>query len=187
MHPTPTPPAWTYQPPKHPEAYPEQCYYRAGEWHHLVADGVSALAYPRITLYRDELEPGARITLDVEAGEVRADLTVGQLTALRDALNDALQDIAANEADRERRESFDAISEELREAAERGDDGQTGVLYAHPDVHYVSPDQVQAKVAELEAAGAKRYIVLPIDPADGADDARNTRHYPSLEGEAEAA
>lgn len=90
-----------------------------------------------------------------------------------------MADIAAWQKDRDRRESLDRISEELREANERGD--STGVLYAHPDVHYVPPDQVAAKAAELNAAGTPRFIVLPIDPFEGADDGSNTRHYPPLE------
>jgi hypothetical protein len=162
-------PAWTYQPPYRPASHPDQCYHGAaadGSTGHYIApydwndDGA-----PRLTLFRFEHEDRARLTLAVEAGELRATLSSDQLFALRNACNDALADIAQAEADRERRESFDAISEELREADARGDGSSTGVLYAHPDVHYVAPDQVAAKVDELEAAGAPRYIVLAVDPA----------------------
>lgn len=184
----PTPPDWTYQPPRRSADFPAQCYYRAERWNHIHASGAfDELAYPRVTLYRNAAAVDARLTLDVDCAEVRAALTQAQLAALRDALNDALADIAAVEAERARQESFDAISAELREADERGDGGCTGVLYAHPDVHYVAPDRVAATVAALDAAGVRRYIVLPVDPAEGSDDARSTRHYPSLEGASEGA
>lgn len=72
---------------------------------------------------------------------------------------------AARIADDELQASFDAISDELRDAEERG--GQTGCLYAHPDVHYVPEDQVGAKVRELNAAGVRRFMVLA-EPAEWA-------------------
>lgn len=63
---------------------------------------------------------------------------------------------AARLADDELQASFDAISEELRDADDRG----TGVYYCHPDVHYVPAAEVEAKVRELNAAGVKRFMVL---------------------------
>lgn len=173
----PSAPAWAYRAPKRPDDHPSQLYYRAQRWNHIARPGDS-LDYPQLTLFRFDCDADAKLTVKVECALVEALLSVADLTSLRDALNDALQDIAAYEADRERQESFDAISAELREADERGE--SPGVLYAHPDVHYVPPGQCTAKVHELEAAGAKRYMVLSIDPAAGADDARSTRHFPEL-------
>lgn len=160
-------PAWTYQPPYRPDSHPSQCYYRAAldgsDGHHLAPriggdDG-------RLSLFRFADDTSAKLYLTIPAGELRIECRADLLLALRNACNDALADIAQAEADRERRESLDAISEELREADARGDGSSTGVLYAHPDVHYVAPDQVAAKVDELERAGAPRYIVLAVDPA----------------------
>ena len=181
-----TVPAWTYRAPMRPEGHDDQCYYRGKRWHHI-AHGEDDLLddEPLVTLFRFVNDEGAELTINIGAASVKAKLGLTALVGLRDALNDALADIAAWQKDRELRESFERISEELREAAARGE--STGVLYAHPDVHYVAPGQVAAKVAELEAAGASRYIVLPIDPIESADDARSTRHYPSLEDAEERA
>lgn len=79
--------------------------------------------------------------------------------------NQLLQCADQADENRERRESFEQISEEMREAAELGSDG-TG-FYAHPDVHYVPADQMQAKLTELK--GRKRFIVLPRPVLEGAE------------------
>lgn len=183
---TATIPAWAYRAPRRTPDYPDQCYYRAQSWLHIAHGTDDELDdEPYLTLFRFTSDETAELTIDIGAASVNAGLSVAAILSLRDALNDALADIAAWQQDRERRESFDRICEELREADERGE--STGVFYAHPDVHYVPPDRVAAKVAELNAAGTPRFIVLPIDPAEGADDARNTRHYPSFEDEERAA
>lgn len=156
-----TAPAWTYQPPKRPERYPTQCYYRTGRWQHIARPS-DLLDYPQVTLFRFEHDSEAKLQIELEHGSLKAKLTAAELTSLRDALNDALADIAAAEEDRERRESFELIQEELRDADELGG---TGCLYAHPDVHYVADaESVAAKARELDAAGAARYMVL-VDPA----------------------
>jgi hypothetical protein len=157
---TPQPPDWVYRAPKRAARYTNQCHYRSGRFNHIDA-GLGDLPDNELTLFRFETDCTAKLTVAIPDAKVRATLSVAELTALRDALNDALADIAAWEADRERRESFERIQDELRDADEQGG---PGCYFCHPDVHYVPAGQVQAKVAELEAAGAKRYIVLP-EPA----------------------
>lgn len=151
--------AWTYKAPKHPDSHPTQFYYRAEGFHHIDTGG--DVTSPRITLFRFENEADAEISIKVPGATVEGRFSRESLLALRDALNDAIQDIEVAETDRERRESFEAIQDELSQL----EDGQSpGCYYAHPDVHYVPADQVAEKVRELEAACAPRYIVLP-DPA----------------------
>ena len=158
------PPAWAYQPPKHPEAHPTQCYYRAGFWLTIAKDSAAAATaqFPDITVARAHVcDTDVDLALDIGAARIRVTLNPAALQSLRDALNDALADVHAVLAERDRVEAFQRIQEDLRLADELGG---SHVYYAHPDVHYVPADQVQAKVAELEAAGAERYIVLA-DPA----------------------
>lgn len=155
------PPAWAYQPPKHPEGHPHQCYYRAGRWLPIAKDGAARASaeYPDITVYRAHVgDTETHLTVDIADAKVCVLLNPAVLQALRDALNDALADVHAVLAERERAESFERIREELRLADELG--GRY-VYYCHPDVHYVPPDQVHAKFDELQASGAERFIVLP--------------------------
>ena len=71
---------------------------------------------------------------------------------------------AAELEDEEARAStFGDICDELRQAEELGTGG-SACYYAHPDVHYVAPDQVAAKIKALQASGAQRWLVVP-DPA----------------------
>lgn len=154
---------WAYQHPYTPASHPDQRYYRSVGRSHTVAPAPRADTQLRLFRFADTM--GARLDLVAPNGEMRADLDIAALKALRDACTDALVDIEAFDADRERRESFAAIQEELN-AAEDAGLAQT-VMYMHPDVYYVAPDQVEAKVRELEHTGAKRYIVLP-DPTGAA-------------------
>lgn len=164
MH-EPTLPAWTYQAPRRPDGFHDQCYYRGGRWNHIAhADGDALDDRPQIALFRFSQDESARLTIELEVASIKADLRVDELVSLRDALNDALADIAVAQAERERAESFWRISDEMREAEDRGAPGP-GAYYRHPDIHYVPPGEVQAKVRELEAAGAKRYMVLPMEVA----------------------
>lgn len=155
--------AWTYQAPYRPAGFPRQCYYRTPLDGH---DGHIAPAIndrTRLTLFRFANDTKAELTIEVPAGSLRIDLHRDLLLALRNACNDALADIADAEAERLRRESFEAIQEELREAD--ADGRPQTVMHMHPDVYYVPADRVQATVRDLEAAGAERYIVLPLEPA----------------------
>lgn len=155
--------AWTYRAPYRPARFPRQCYYRTP----LDGDGVHIAPAindrTRLTLFRFADNTEAELTIEVPAGSLRLDLGRELLLALRNACNDALADIADAEAERLRRESFEAIQEELREADAAGRP-QT-VMHMHPDVYYVPADRVETTVRELEAAGAERYIVLPLEPA----------------------
>ena len=72
--------------------------------------------------------------------------------------NQLMQVADVAEEERDRRTSFEQIQEELREADERG--GDTGCMYAHPDVHYVPADRVAEKVRALEKSDAPRFIVF---------------------------
>jgi hypothetical protein len=152
---------WVYLPPLRPESHPDQCYYRALRWLHMQLPG-AAHADTTLTLYRDVRGEQAELTVNIQKARVSIDLDRAALTLLRDALNDVLQDIEPFEADRERQESFDRIQEEMRDDDERG--GASACYYAHPDIHYVHPDRVTDEVRRLEAAGVKRYMVIP-DPA----------------------
>lgn len=150
---------WEYQPPYRPADYPSQCYYRVD-----FADGGTHAMVRGLTLFRFESDLSAQISiakrLGMDSVSIEHTLDVASLRALHAAIGDALHDIAAVEADRERQESFNRICEEIRDADELGG---PAVYYAHPDVHYVAPGQVEAKVRELEESGCKRYMVLP-DP-----------------------
>lgn len=150
---------WTYQPPWRPDGYQSQCYYRSnpssGSTHDM-ARGVS--------LFRFEEDSTAQLKLSRRVGadniSIEQTLNVEELRILHAAIADALQDISAAEAERERAESFRRISEEMRDADELGG---PACYYSHPDIHYVAPGQVDAKVRELEASGCRRFMVLP-DP-----------------------
>jgi len=154
--------AWSYLPPHCPPDYPEQCYYRAE---------ARRLSFQmddedtRITVYRHAPDNVVGLTVEHQHGSASINLGASALVKLRDAILDALHDIAAVEAERELNESFDRISEEMRDADADGHPG--GVLYAHPWIHYVPASNVEAKVAELMASGAKRWMVLPEAVAEG--------------------
>lgn len=157
---------WAYQPPHRPEGFAEQCYYRTSgqQWRHSVHVAGRAEGDPKLTVYRSAGETSVTLTAELcdltRRFQVTFECGAASLRALHAALGDALQDIDAVEAERERRDSFDRISEEMRDAEELGG---PAVYYAHPDIHYVPADQVAAKVAELEAAGCKRYMVQPTE------------------------
>lgn len=160
-------PAWDYQPPYRPTGYEEQCYYRSGRQHTARPAGSEPEA-PELGVFRFANRTTVDLRIEHNAFTVSARLDAAAIRHLWAALGDVLADITPIEADRERSESFDRISEEMREAEENG--YPLGVYYAHPDVHYVPPEQLAAKVAELEAAGCKRFMVLP-DPASATAEA----------------
>jgi hypothetical protein len=155
-----TVPGWVYLAPKRAQHHEQQCYYRAQSFGFMQPPGPSRMQDQRVQLFRFADDTAAELQLQTSEASLRLTLDPSALLLLRDALNDALHDIAVVQAEAERRQAFERIQDELRDAGEGGPD----VYYAHPDVHYVPADQVQAKVAELEAAGAPRYIVLA-DPA----------------------
>lgn len=137
--------AYAYQAPTHPEAHPDQCYYRPA--------GGSNYAFPaadednhrqRVQLFRFSDLLGAQLELSARQGNTTASLCLNLFPAamlrLRDALNDALTDIAAAQDLQRRRESLDEIMEDFR----NDPDGHRGAYYAHPDVHYCAPGQALA-------------------------------------------
>lgn len=83
-------------------------------------------------------------TLEMTPDEAR--VLANQLLQVADGADDA----------RRTRESFEEISDDLRDSKGAG----TGCLYAHPWVHYVEPGQMSAKSQELEARGVKRFMVI---------------------------
>lgn len=101
-----------------------------------------------------------RCRFSVELTPDEARVLANQLLQVADAADEHR---AAHEADDELQASFDQISEDMRDAEERG--STVGCYYAHPDVHYVPADQVESKVRELSAAGVKRFMVL-VDPTE---------------------
>lgn len=107
------------------------------------------------------------LQLDVAGCHFSAQLTPDEARVLANQLlqvaDTADEQRAARVADDELQASFDAICDELRDADERG----TGCYYCHPDVHYVPADQIASKVRELNADGAKRFMVLA-DPTEQA-------------------
>ena len=151
---------WVYRPPRTAQGYANQRYYRALTLH------ANRGALETVDLLRFAGSEEAKLTLRVEADYGDASLTAAlpraALLQLRDALNDALHEMQEEDEEREREESFRRISDEMRDAEEMG--GAPGCYYCHPDIHYVAPSEVEAKVAALEAAGCKRYMVLR-DPA----------------------
>lgn len=149
--------AWTYHPPQRTTGYPNQCYYRSGRGLRVEIDGATDDT-PDLIVFRFSESTSVKLTVEHRFGEATMHLDAPSLRALHAAIGDALHDIAAVEADRELQESFDRISEEMRDADEFGG---PRCYYSHPDIHYVAPGQVEAKVRELEAAGCKRYMVLP--------------------------
>ena len=151
-----TPSPWTYQPPYIPSGFPDQRYYRAGLGSHSV--DLAGLDAPKLTIYRHGSDESADIEVEFGSTSFRFKLPAAAVHALSDALSDAYQDIKKAHDDRERAESFDRISEELHESG-----GGPGCYYAHPDVHYVPRDRIKAKVADLKASGAMRFIVLAED------------------------
>ena len=159
QQPTGDMPAWSYQAPYNPRGYEEQCYYRTSRQlgHSMKVQG-AAPGSPDLTAFRFQRDQKLTITVDYECASASMTLDAVHVLALRDALNDALQDMAQAAALNERRESFDRISAEMAEADEHGG---SGCYYCHPDVHYVDADQVQAKVDELQEAGTPFFMVLP--------------------------
>lgn len=151
---------WVYAAPKRPKGYEDQCYYRAGLGHCVKVPGATADS-AELKVFRFAGSTSTQLTFERGFARLSIELDLPALKALFNALGDALEDIAPVEAEHERIESFARIQDELRDCA---DPAGPGVCYAHPDVHYVPADQVMAKVDALEAAGAKRYIVLP-EPA----------------------
>lgn len=111
--------AWTYQPPHRPAGYSDQCYYRADALLTVAIDGASPKA-PTLQVFRFANSTSTRLTVRRDDFDVGVELDAATLRALHAALGDALQDIAEVEADRERRESFERIQDEMRDADELG-------------------------------------------------------------------
>ena len=146
---------WTYQQPERPDGYPSQRYYRRD-------------ASKSIEVFRFQSENTADITLTREPGfRMSLRLTANEIVVLRDALSDALQDIATlqvtQQADDDRAASFDLIQNLMDDATETGGPPPH---YTHPDVHYVPEAEIADKIAQLEASGCARYLVLA-EPAPG--------------------
>jgi hypothetical protein len=164
---------WTYQQPRTPSGNSTQRYYREQR-----LDQRAALS--TISLLRFAGRECAKLSLRVEADYGDAELTVtlerANLMQMRDAFNDALHEMEQEDQERDRAESFQQICDELNEAEASGQ--ASSVYYCHPDVHYVGPGQEDAKVAELEAAGAPRFLVLTRPAAHQAATAEPPPPYP---------
>ena len=115
---------------------------------------ISTYTYDAGTVDFDSMAECVSLALSAGVIHALAHLTPDEARVLA---NQLLQVADHCEEARLRRESFDAISDELRDL-----DHETGpcVHYAHPDVHYVPAGQVAAKLRKLEAAGVRRYMVF---------------------------
>lgn len=145
-------PAYSYQAPHSPENYPTQAYYRPapnspGGYSFDIGTSATACLFR----FTDKLTADLELTLyehhRQQAMVKLSSLDAAALTALRDAINDALIDIDAARERRERAESLEQIQQELAEMDAMGI--QSGVYYAHPDVHYVAPGEAVSKLQEL--------------------------------------
>lgn len=159
---------WTYQPPHTPTSDGRQRYYRQQKLD-------PGFVLPTVSLLRFSGKEAAKLTLriDVEHGcaETTVELPRANLLLLRDALNDALHEMQIEDAERERMASFQAICDEINAAEAEG--RTSGVHYIHPDVFYVAPGNEDELTAQLQAAGAPRYLVLPCSTG-GATPAEET-------------
>lgn len=142
-------PAWTYQAPRRPTNSSSQCYYRGVEFHHM-GDFDPMDEKPRLSLFRWTGEQTSKLSLELPGvGNLSAKLDFQQLTMLRDACSDALEDIVADQLRAVRQAQLDEISEQMRQDEEAGCPGAT--LYAHPDVHYVATQEAAtAKLASID-------------------------------------
>lgn len=155
---------WAYQAPRRSASHPDQCYYRSTDCNHIdIAD--AGPGTPELTVLRFARSLSTKLRVSMPTAEFSFELDRATVRALHAALGDVLVDMEAAAQELDRIESFDRIQEELRDADEIGG---ARAYYAHPDVHYVPADQVAEKAAELKAAGAARYIVLP-EPTIAAD------------------
>jgi hypothetical protein len=178
--PTPTrqPPAYSYRAAFRPASHQNQCYYR-GSADRLRSHAAACVDDKSVELFRFAQEAhGAELRIETSCSSIRVELPQAELLALRDALNDALIDLAVTQAQALRRASLRAIQDELDEAA--ADGRGTGVYYTHPDVHYVpNAAAAAAKTSALEAAGCDAYIVL-VDPLAPTDATPPEPHAPSV-------
>ena len=92
-------PAWAYQPPRRSADFPALRYYRSADWNHILPAPTSTFGHPRIVLVRNGDQLGARLQIYLDGAYADASLDAPAMLALRDALNDALTDVAAVEAD----------------------------------------------------------------------------------------
>jgi hypothetical protein len=122
---------------------------------------IQTYTYAADAVQHDSMAEELHLDFDVDCVRVMSRLTPDEARVLA---NQLLQVADVCDEARRLRESFDEIQEDLREAGADDSGGFTGCLYAHPWVHYVAPGRIEAKVSELNAAGVRRYIVLP-EPA----------------------
>lgn len=88
---------WVYQAPERPAGHPNQCYYRiAGASTHAIRRS-QIPGWANIKLYRFDDWKHAQVEIDTFEARMRVNLDVPTLLALRNAINDALQDIAAQQ------------------------------------------------------------------------------------------
>lgn len=83
---------WAYQAAFRPESHPDQCYYRAEHGHCMPSSRLPNAA--SIQLFRFADSPAARLELSTDNGRMFTTLDAAALVTLRNAINDALHDIA---------------------------------------------------------------------------------------------
>ncbi|MCV2423383.1 hypothetical protein LNV47_22605 [Paucibacter sp. DJ4R-1] len=139
--------AYAYQPPNHPETHPEQCYYRPAAGSNCAFPAQDDDSHrQRVRLFRFSSLLGVELELSTRQQETAASLSLtlspAAMLRLRDALNDALTDIAAQQDLLDRQASLDAFMQEMRDNPE----GFRSAYIVHPDVHYVAPGEAAAKM-----------------------------------------
>nr|WP_316642861.1 hypothetical protein [uncultured Roseateles sp.] len=101
-------PDWIYQAPRPPASYPDQLYYRAGLYHEIGTSYPPQRApHPALSILRFSHSTVVKLKVGTGCGEAEVNLDDISLLALRDACNDALQDIAQAEIDLCRRDDPD--------------------------------------------------------------------------------
>lgn len=92
---TPSIPAWTYQPPRSPDDDLGQMYYRTGRVFVAAEYPKQRAPNPSLIVFRAPERRAGSLDLEVSTGcgSARIELGLSAALALRDALNDAIEDI----------------------------------------------------------------------------------------------
>lgn len=100
--PAPTPvPAWTYQAPRSPASDPDQRYYRTASVFLATVFPKQKAPAPALVVYRNPERASDTLELEVCTGCGQSRVVLGPVAALalRDALNDAIEDIVQAQLD----------------------------------------------------------------------------------------
>lgn len=126
------------------------------------ACGMSLSDYSDADITLSHYDPQC-VSLDALASRVFVNISLGEACFCLDIDPDKARALAALLVDVARRVDkadvlwgrFETAKENIRSA-----NGPSGRRINHPWVHYVAPDRVASKTAELEALGKRRFLVL---------------------------